>query len=487
MTDTVFCESCGKPVAADARFCEYCGAAFGEMPEAGAVTAPQRSSSPAGGAPAPAGGQPSPGFASQQAAERLEAFTPGASELASQLAEQIKTPAVATALAAGALSAAALFGVGVVLALVLSDQSLLGVVDSGKGAITAGFAQMLNFLQVGYGNGGGKQGPALFLVFPIGACAVAAATQARRTRDLTPAGRLGAGAATGLVFGLLMLIPALAAGSLGGGQSGIEPDVLGAVLLGILWGAVGGLLGTYHVVRGELQPGFLAKVVPATASDVLQTIFVALRPLAVVLAVMTIAGAITWTAETLLKPNLREGRSTVVATVDSAAYAVEHGVHWTELGGLAQFRSVGYMGAAYGFPAPVGDASKIKTNGQGQYRVFGLSKAMPAYTFIPLLVFLICVPLLLALNAGFAVARLRRPRTQWIGAAWGCLVGPIWAMGLVIVNALVAKDPFGRAVGDSVFGSFLLGGLVVGAVGGLLSAQSSRTPVVDEVGPSWSA
>ena len=86
--------------------------------------------------------------------------------------------------------------------------------------------------------------------------------------------------------------------------------MLSAVLLGILWGAVGGLLGTYYVVRGELQPGFLDKLLPATARDVSPTIFVALRPLALALAVATVAGTLAWTAETLLKSNLREGRST---------------------------------------------------------------------------------------------------------------------------------------------------------------------------------
>lgn len=431
-------------------------------------------------APAPGGGQGRAGFDSQQAAERLEALTPGASELAAQLAEQMKTPAVATALAAGSLAAAAVFGIGVVFALVFSDQSLLGTVDLGKGAISAGFAQMLNFLQVGYSDGVGKLGPALFLIFPVGACAVAAATQARRTRGLSPTTRLASGAGVGLVFGLLMLVPALAAGSLGGGQGTSDPNVLSAVLLGILWGAIGGLLGTYRVVRGDLQPGFLDKLVPARVSDVSRTIFVALRPLALVLVLMTIAGTITWTVETLLKSGVRGGSSTLVATVDNAAYAVEHGVHWTELGGIAQFRPPGEAGtsaaglSARAVPIPVGDPSEIKTDSQGQYRVFGFNKAMPAYTFVPLLILLIGIPLLLALNAGFAVARVRQPRTQWIGAAWGALVGPIWAISLVVLNALVAKDFFGRAVGDSVFGSFLLGGLVVGAIGGLLSSQSPR-------------
>jgi hypothetical protein len=491
MTDVVFCESCGKSVAADATFCEHCGAALAQSLDPGTVPSPPPPRPVAGGLSDPAGGQRSAGFTSQQAAERLEALTPGAGELAAQLAEQLKTPAVATALIAGALAAAAVFAVAVVLALVLSDQSLLGAVDNGKGAITAGFAQMLNFLQVGYGNRVGKLGPVLFLVFPIAACALAAASQARRTHGLTPTIRLASGAGAGLVFGLLMLIPALAAGDLGGGQSGIEPDVLSAVLLGILWGAVGGLLGTYHAVRGELQPGFLGKLLPATARDVSQTIFVALRPLALALVVTTIAGTLAWTAETLLKPELREGRSTLVATVDHAAYAVEHGVHWTELGGLAEFRSEGEgnavsgeVGTPIGAPVPVANPSEIKTDGKGQYRVFGFSKAMPAYTFIPLLIFLIGVLLLLALNAGFAVARLRQPRTQWIGAAWGCLVGPIWATSMVILNALVAKDFFGRAVGDSVFGTFLLGCLVVGAVGGFLSIQSPRAQTTDPAPPT---
>lgn len=494
MTDTVFCESCGKSVAADATFCEHCGTALSGTPDPGAVPPPPKSSSAAGGASSADGGQAGAGFTSQQAAERLEALTPGATELASQLAEQIKTPAVATALAGGALAAAAVFAVGVVLGLVLSDQSLLGAVDISKGVITAGFAQMLNFLQVGYSGRIGKLGPALFVVFPIGACALASVSQARRTHGLTPTIRLASGAGVGLVFGLLMLIPALAAGGLGGGQSGIDPDVLSAVLLGILWGAIGGLLGTYYVVRGELQPGFLGELLPATASDVAHTIFVALRPLALALVVATIVGTLAWTAETLLKSNLREGRSMLVAAVDHSAYAVEHGVGWTELGGLAEFRSggegdagSGEVATSIGAPVPVADPSEIKTNSAGQYRVFGFSRAMPAYTFIPLLIFLIGMLLLLALNAGFAVARLRQPRTQWIGAAWGCLVGPIWAIGMVILNALVAKDFFGRAVGDSVFGSFLLGGLVMGAVGGLLSTQSPGVQAVDPTVPTQTA
>jgi hypothetical protein len=508
MTETVFCESCGKPVAADAKFCEHCGATLSSGARAGsdpltASNAGQGSNPRAGfdpGAGAGGAGYESqlgsatpegqarqsfiPPQAAAQAAERIEALTPGATELASQLFEQIRTPVVATALAAGSLAAAAVFAIGVVLGLVFSDQSLLGAVDAGKGAITAGFAQMLNFLQVGYSGNVGKLGPALFLVFPIGACAVAARAQAGRTRGLQPSVRLASGVGVGVVFGLLMLIPALAAGNFGGGEAGssISPDALGAVLLGILWGSIGGLLGTYYVVRRELEPGFLRKLAPPVVGDVGQTIFVALRPLALGLLVMTVLGTATWTVETLLKSDVREERSTLVATVDDAAYGIEHGLHWTELGGLAEFKSEG--GDTVELPVPVGDPFKVKTSSKGQYRLFGFNAAMPAYTFIPLLILLIGIPLLLALNAGFAVARLRRPPKAWLGAAWGCLVGPIWALSMVILNALIAKDFFGRAVGDSVFGSFLLGGLVVGAIGGLLSVQSSGSGAWSAATPS---
>ncbi len=449
------------------------GFASGSAPHGG----PAPGAAAQGGfAQGPGPGRPG-GFTAQQAAERIETLTPGATELAGQLVEQVKTPAVATALAAGAMAAAAVFAVGVLCGLIFSDQSLVGAVDSGKGVITAGLAQMLNFLQVGYSDNVGKLGPALFLVFPIGACAVAAATQAGRTRSLTPTVRLASGAGVGLVFGLLMLIPALASGSLGASAGaeagpGVEPDVLGAVLLGFLWGSLGGLLGTYYAIRRELAPGWLAEQVPAPAADVGRTILAALRPLGVALAVMTVAGTLTWTVETLLKSDLREERSTLVATVDSALYGVEHGLHWTELGGLVEFHSLD--GSSLSLPVPVGDATKVKLNSQGDYRLFGFNSAMPAYTFIPLLIFLIGVLLLLALYAGFAVARVRRATIAWQAGLWGCLVGPIWALALVIVNALIAKDFYGRAVGDSLFGSFLLGGLIVGGVGGLLSARSLR-------------
>lgn len=455
MTDMVFCGSCGEPLAADSNFCEHCGAEQ-ESREGGRKPAMPRI----------IGGTPT--------LERVEALAPGTADLVAQLVAQLRTPTVAIALLGGALAAVGAFGIGLVLGLVLSDQSAIGLVDQGKGPITAGFAQMINFLQAGYGNGVGKLGPALFVVFPVGACAVAAATQARRTLGLAPPVRLLSGASVGLVFGLLMLIPALGVGGLGGAHSTTEPDVLGAVLLGALWGAVGGVLGTYYIVRTALAPGLLAGLVPAALREVARPVYVALRLLVLLLGLMTVVGTLSWTVETLLKPDLRDGNSTPVAIIDHAAYAIEHGVHWTELAGLAQFQLVGDGAGSSSVPVPVGDISKLKIDGAGHYRLFAFGRAMPAYTFIPLLIVLLGSALLLAFSAGAAVAQSRVPETPWAAAAWGSLVGPTWALAMVILNALVAKDFFGRANGDSVFGAFLLDGLIVGAVGGLISLQTQR-------------
>ena len=451
MADTVFCKACGEPLPADSRFCEHCGV---EQDLTAKPATPWID-------------------ASAPARERAETLAPAATQLASQFFAQLQTPILATALIAGMLATLGTFAIGLGLSLVLSDQSILGLVDNGKGVISAGFAQMLNFLQAGYGNGVGRIGPALFVVFPIGACAIAAATQARRTLGLPPLTRLLAGAGTGLVFGFLMLIPALGAGSLAGAGS-TDPNVLQAILLGVLWGAIGGSLGTWYILRTGLPAGFLAGKTPAPVREAASTVYVALRPLALLLALSALVGTVAWSAETLSKPGLREGKSAPVATIDAAAYAVEHGVHWAELGGLAQFELVGASASPVGLPVPITDVAKVKANSSGDYRLFGLSHAMPAYTFIPLVVLLLGITLLLALSAGFAVAQQRQAETPAAAAACGCLVGPIWALTMTILNALIAKDIFGRANGASVLGTFLLIGFVAGAAGGLLSTQSQR-------------
>jgi hypothetical protein len=460
MADTIFCHACGEPIPADSNYCEHCGVRLERVVSSR---------------------KPVVSTIVGQAQARLQAPAPGAAQLASELSVQLRAPAVTLALTAGALAAATMFAIGVVLNLALPDHTLVGAVGEGKGVISGGFAQMVNFLQAGYGNGVGRVGPALFVVFPIGTCAFAAATQARRTLGLTPSSRLLSGAGVGLVFGLLMLIPALGAGSLADVPGQSEPNALAAVVLGALWGALGGVLGTYYIVRTTLTPGFIAGLVPPTMRASIGTAYLALRPLAVLLAVMTVASTGVWTVETLLNADLRGGSSTPVATIDNAVYAIEHGLDWAELAGLAQFESTGGAAGPAETPVPIGDLSKLKVNSEGRYRLFAFTHALPAYTFIPLVIFLLGSGLALAFAAGGAAAQSRLPATPWAAAAWGSLVGPGWALAMVILDALFSKTLFGRADASSVFWSFLLGGLGIGALGGLVSMQGQQRRGSNEV------
>ena len=79
-----------------------------------------------------------------------------------------------------------------------------------------------------------------------------------------------------------------------------------------------------------------------------------------------------------------------------------------------------------------------------------------------MLVVLIGIPLAAALYAGFVVARERAAASPVLGAAWGALVGPVWAIALAMVNGLLQDTLFGHAQGESVFGIVLVFGALIG-------------------------
>jgi predicted membrane protein len=104
-----------------------------------------------------------------------------------------------------------------------------------------------------------------------------------------------------------------------------------------------------------------------------------------------------------------------------------------------------------------------------------------------MLVLLVGLPLCGALFAGFTVARERAATSPVVAAAWGALVGPVWATGLAIVNALLQDTLYGHAQGESVFGIVLVFGALVGALGGYLAAGPNRASAGDEPSPSSAA
>ena len=61
-------------------------------------------------------------------------------------------------------------------------------------------------------------------------------------------------------------------------------------------------------------------------------------------------------------------------------------------------------------------------------------------------------------------------------AVWGAIVGPVWAIATGILGGLVQDTLYGHAQGESVFGLVLVGGALIGALGGFLSAQAASAP-----------
>ena len=159
--------------------------------------------------------------------------------------------------------------------------------------------------------------------------------------------------------------------------------------------------------------------------------------------------------------------------MENGLYLAEHGVHFSELGALTQFGGPGALGTL-GMPFPVEDPAEVVSG--GDFRAFGYRDALPAYVFVPGLIALFALQVLGALYAGFAVARRRPGPTIGRAAAYGALVGPIWAITVAVLSALASKQLYGDPSGDSVFVTFLLGGAALGALGGVLAARSGPQP-----------
>ena len=118
------------------------------------------------------------------------------------------------------------------------------------------------------------------------------------------------------------------------------------------------------------------------------------------------------------------------------------------------------------------------------YRLFDYRDGVSAIVFLLMLVLLVGLPLCGALLAGFTVARERAASTPLLAAAWGALVGPVWAITLALISALLQDTLFGHAQGESVFGIVLVLGALVGALGGYLAAGAIRSDAPDAEPPS---
>jgi hypothetical protein len=266
-------------------------------------------------------------------------------------------------------------------------------------------------------------------------------------------------------FALLMLVFALAGGGSSDAVGDISPDAGDAFGLGLLWGVAGAVLGAAPKLgwRGDGAGGRRATALAAATAT--------LRPLAVLLAVCTVLGLAGWVVQVARGvDDVRAGRSAPTAVIEEAAFLGEHGVHLAGLAGGARFEAD--TSTALGLPFPVDRPEEVPGR-DGGLRIFSYDDVLPAYVLLPALVILLGLTALGALYAGFAAGRAARADSLATSAAWGAITGPTWAVVMAILTALAGGFFHGDADGASVFGVFLLGGLVLGAAGGALAEGSS--------------
>jgi hypothetical protein len=319
--------------------------------------------------------------------------------------------------------------------------------------------------------------PATFVLIPLLACLVAGLAFARLTRGAAGGARLAWGAALGVPFALAMLILAALAGEIPGdaSASALEPQLGQVAGLSLLWGALGGAAGAGLALRRDRQRA------PAPVGAAAAVLWAAWRPLLWALALATVIGTSAVIVQTMRDAGdvrTSTGRSPALAAGETAAYALDHGVHFIELGGAAEFREPGLYGIL-GMPLPVTDYTAVAAEPNldprsvGGYRIFDYEPALPAWAYAGLLAVII-LPVVFAVNAGARVARVREAGSAALGALWGLLVGPLWALAMVALAVLVQKQLYGEVWVDSVLLSFLAGGAVCGALGGAVAGWRNR-------------
>ena len=119
-----------------------------------------------------------------------------------------------------------------------------------------------------------------------------------------------------------MIIPALLTGD-------INASIGQAFGYGLLWALVGSLTGTLLAAppdRAELDS------LPPRVRIGASVTMTALRPLGAALLVATLIGTALWLVNVATVKETRGMRSLPIALVDSALFAVDHGVHTLELG-----------------------------------------------------------------------------------------------------------------------------------------------------------
>ena len=515
-TETRFCANCGERISVRSRFCPSCGArqedflvsdpepeppapaepvAAAEPPppepaaaeELRAQEAAREDEPPAPEPPAPAepvaAAEPPPPAPEAQAAaraeplrERIGRVDPQAGELSELLVGHLAVPGVVAAGLAALAAAGVVLVAGLIIAVATPDASIIGVVGRDGGVISEAFRQAVSTLLAPVIDTGplssasGRLAPMIFVAIPIGAVALATRWQLHRTDGARPAARIAWAAVVGLPFGLLMLAFAVLGGD--SDVANVSPSAASAFGLGLLWGVLGGALGAATAL--PLEGAAEGRRAPPVVRRILTAATATLRPLGALLIACSALGLVGWIVQVGADVDeVRAGRSTATALIEESLFVGDHGVHLAALGAGARFTAD--APGALGLPFPVDQAADVPGR-DGGLRIFSYTDAMPAYVFLPALVLLFGLLILAALYAGFAAARAAGAATPPLGAAWGAVTGPAWAIAMSILVSLAGGLFHGNADGGSVFGLFLLFGALLGAGGGVLAVSDARLP-----------
>lgn len=412
--------------------------------------------------------------AAHSAQARIGDHSPEAAELLAH----VKSPGLQAASIAAGLTTLTIVAFGFILtALPFGESSLIRASDGGF--VGRVFWHAVGALGVSSNVSDGTVAvqtmPLITVLGVVAAMAYFTMLQVDRTRGMTPLTALVWSLAAAVPFSILVLLCGVAARA-GTDGADLKPDLASLFFLSLLWGAVGALVG--RVIAARRDPGLNALTPDVIAYA--RIAGAALTPFVIAIACASVVGVAATTLAALNDVPVIAGldedeRSKPFAVLENAAYVTEHGTHLLSLGTLSRFRGSPGPPAT---PFPVNDSAEL-TDAKS-FGLFDYRKALPGFVFALSVVVVLAIPALLALFAGFSLARRVGARRPGPAALWGLAVGPIWSLALTLLSLLSNKTSalplWGWSDIGSTFGFTLLTCAVLGAVGAVLSVEALRAP-----------
>lgn len=519
MEATRTCHSCGENVDPELRFCVACGTELGAPDQEKTVidiepapAKPKAASVPPGGPKEPR----SPGNERVKQRIRQVQEDPANQEFVDALKGYATLPGVKAAVQAAGFGLIGTLIAGLALAILVPESSFLslkGEVDDGPGLLTKllVYASGLSLagLESQLGSGTDQQTfswqqlPLIFAAIPL--VAVGYGVVREFPKSLTQESQQGLfiwGLAAGAFFAVAMAILVLLGASWESGDTEVGAPLGKTFLFALIWGCLGGLGGVTYLLgkRGvSIDIPRLGRV-----KEFAPLIVPALKTFAVTLVVFSLIGSAIWTVQSVRgAADARGDRSMAAAVFDNVVYGGDLGVRNLGLASNATLE-VGNEAPPYlpGFAAFVSPAEtpipiyrggledgaffgegrdrlpeltrEADSNGEGtvEVTIFAFSEVLGA-AFLPLLVVFIGLAALLAVYSGFLTARVQVARSTGEAVIRGAIVGPIWALLIVVINSFSETVAFGELSSESAFIALLLGGAIFGGLGGLLSSSQT--------------